>query len=61
MTAGSTSPRPQFVDKPVMIDPPTSFEQALNQIARERPLKVLDERTIMIIPDPQKRTRTRSR
>jgi general secretion pathway protein D len=50
----------QFVDKPVTIDlADVTFEQALNQIMRANALfyKVLDERTIMIIPDtPQKRT-----
>ena len=49
----------QFVDKPVTIDlADVTFEQALNQIMRANTLfyKVLDERTIMVIPDnPQKR------
>ena len=44
----------QFVDKPVTIDlADVTFEQALNQIMRANTLfyKVLDERTIIIVPE----------
>jgi type II secretory pathway component GspD/PulD (secretin) len=49
----------QFVDKPFTVDlSGVTFEQALNQILRANTLfyKVLDERTIIVVPDsPQKR------